>query len=397
MNPAPRLIGLQEILREAARLLCSNFLLFAGIAFFPGLASLARSIASMHPDPASEPSSLLLVSSYGLSFLLWVAEVILQAFGTAAICFAAPRLMLGETVTVRSAYNAVNPRAIRLIWVVLMQALFCFWPLFLVIVLVLAQPLRSTFPGSLASLTAYGAIIVLGFLPSAALLTRYALAQSACVIEDLSAHASIERSIDLSRGSRWSICLVLLALVLPYALLAWLCGSGIEQLIAISPLLTSSHAAAHAIRQLPGFVLGLAWPPFLYIALTLLYLKLVEQKENVSLPGLLNGALAAKRPKPYCDDGPAPWGEDAEILTEVEESSVGIPWSLFGGRDTSPRSERETSVREMEQGWSAPSGGNDLPAEKAADPEPPAPAEPPEEGKNPESTEPPQADPGESQ
>jgi hypothetical protein len=357
MIPTPRPIGLPEIFREAVRLLRSNFLLFAGIALFPGLASVASSLASIHPDPASDPSSLhslLVFSSYSLSFLLWIAQLIFQAFGTAAICFAVPRLILGETVTLRSAYNAVNPRAIRLVWVFLMQALFSGWPFMLVTFLVLAIPFQAVFPGIGATLIVYGSLIVLGLVPFAAFFVRYALAQSACVIEDLRAHASIERSIRLGRGSRGTIGSALLVLALPYGLLIWLCDAGIERLIAASPPLTGSHVAAHAIRQLPGLVLNLAWTPLFYIVLTLLYLKLVERNDNVTLPDLLSGALAAKRPKPFYDEGPAPWGEEVEIPPEGEGSSLGIPWSMFGERDTALRPEWETVLRGIDQGGTAP-------------------------------------------
>jgi hypothetical protein len=320
--------------------------------------------------------------------------LILRAFGTAAICFAVPHLVLGETVTVRSAYRAVNPKAIRLIWVFLMQALFSFWPFFFVSLLVLALPLQTVFPGSMASLIVYGSFILLGLVPSLALFLRYSLAQSACMIEDIRVFASIERSVSLSRGNRWPICVAVLVLFLPYGLLIWGCDSGVDRLIAVAPLLTGSHAAAHAIRQLPEFVLNLVWTPILYIVFTLLYLKLVEQKDKVSLPGLLNGALAAKRPKPYYDEGPAPWGEDAEILTGVEESSVSIPWSMFGAGDAALQGDWEAAVRKGAHTGPEPNEGDHLTADP--DPAPSASAEPREPGKNPESTEPPQADPGES-
>ncbi len=127
-------------------------------------------------------------------------------------------------------------------------------------------------------------------------------------------------AVRLLRGSRWMIGLALMVLTLPYALLSWLCDSGIKRLISISAPLTSSHALAHAIGQLPGFFLGLAWTPIFYVVFTLLYLKLVEQIENVSLPDLLNGALAAKRPKPDYDEGPAPWGEPVDIPSGAPET-----------------------------------------------------------------------------
>ncbi len=162
---------------------------------------------------------------------------------------------------------------------------------------------------------------------------RYALAQPACVFEDITGSSSIDRSVDLGRGSRWK---VLWSLLIPWMAFVGLSGLGVlavERLAETAPWLAATIAIEPAVTELPASFIGLAAFPFAYIALTLIYLKLREHKEGLSLADLLAGAPAAGRSEPDDDPGPGPWDDATEPLPEPGEPSVGIPWSMFGARD----------------------------------------------------------------
>jgi hypothetical protein len=341
-------LSLIGILRESVRIFTANILFFVSLALLPGLADLAGKMASVHPSEYAETStlhSLLFFLSYILSFVIWVVGVVLQAYCAGAICFATARIVTEEKVTVGSALSAVNPRAVRLIWVFLIQALFCFWPLLICTFLVLAIPDQMHFEWS--QWIAYGLLSVFGIIPTIALLQRYLLATSACVIENLSPISSIERSVHLGRGSRWKIFWALLLSFVPATAISIALQWKIER--SASSLLFFMHypIAFRVIDKLPDVILGLVSIPFFYIVLTLLYLQLLEQKEGVSCGDVLNGALASPKPLPCKDEEHGPWDDATYVEPEVGDDSIGIPWSMFGAKDATLDFEDKTEPEEQ--------------------------------------------------
>lgn len=346
MSTAVGSLSLSEIFRKSLKMFGANFLFFAGVAFFPSLAELASSMASVHPDKYADPTfahSILVFLSYALSFFLWVATVILQALGTGAICFAVTSLLRGEEVTVASAFGTVIPRAFRLVWVSLIQTIFCCWPL-IVVFPVLAIWNVTDDLSAWRDWIFWGVMIVFGIVPVIVLFLRYAIADPACMIEDLSASWSIERSVVLGRGRRWSVFWCLAISMAPFAALIAVCEWKVKQLTAGVVFLTRHPVAAHAAEGLPGFAISLASIPIAYIVLTLLYLQLLEQKEGMNWQDVLNKAKAARFVRSEDEEEPGPWDDATDAPLDAGEDSVGIPWSIFGAKDLDLSLQNETGI-----------------------------------------------------
>jgi hypothetical protein len=343
-------LSLIGILRKSVRIFVANILLFVGLALLPGLADLAGKMASAHPSEYAETStlhSLLFFLSYLLSFVVWVIGIVLQAYCAGAICIATARILTEGKVTIGSALSAVNPRAIRLIWVSLMQALFGSWPLWICLILVVPITLQMDLLHGWGDWIVYGLVIVFGVIPTVTLVLRYLLATSACVIENISSYSSIERSIHLGRDSRWKIFWVFLLSIGPAAAISIALQWEIER--HLSSLLFFVHypIAFRVVDKLPDVVFGLVSIPFLYILLTLLYLQLLEQKDGISCSDVLNGALTPPKPLLYDDEEPGPWDDAIYSEPEVNEDSIGIPWSMFGAKDAVLNFEDETEPEEQ--------------------------------------------------
>jgi len=168
------------------------------------------------------------------------------------------------------------------------------------------------------------------------------------VIEDITPYSSIERSVDLGHGSRWKIFWACLVLMLPVTAVAWTLQWELEQHAAGFWFFARFPAAFQILDKLPDFAVQLIAAPFLGIVLTLLYLQLLEQKEGISLPDVLNGFFAARRSQPYEDEEPGPWDDVTDSSQEIGENSVGIPWSIFGAKDVPLKLQEEAGILEAD-------------------------------------------------
>jgi len=307
MTEPLRPMNLGGILDRGVQIFRAQPLLFLGLAAMPGLAQLGSALASVHPRQVTYlgPAHVLLVlASYLASFVFWVAHLVLQAIITAALCLAASRVNLGEAITVRSAYNAYAPRAGRMIWLGILQAIFAFWP-FIIVAFI-------AFPMAAAGFSIFWQVPVwaLGSIPCIALYTRVALAFPAAAMEDLPATDSMQRSARLGEGGRWRICGGRLVPMLPAVILAGGSVGLLEVLKGSSPLLAGSPLVVAGINGIVELVATLVFTPYAAIVLTLLYYDQRIRREGFDVERMIQTAgLDATAPPPNA----SPWtqlGED---------------------------------------------------------------------------------------
>jgi hypothetical protein len=301
MTTPVRLMDLGGILDRAIQILRARFSLFVGLAMLPGFAQLAEQVATVHPASNTDPSAAhiaLVIASYGAAFVFWVANLVLPAIATAAICLAASRINFDETITIRSALGTFKSKGGRLVWLEFLQGLYAGWPLLITVFVSAAA--ASFSPGPFLQVPVW----ILGAIPCIALYSRYALAFPASAIEDLSAQSSIERSVRLSEGGRWRVCW---GFLLPGGLaVGFTFGSTwlIEGLKAESSFLTRNPIAVAGLEGTVSMLLSLVFIPLSAIILTVLYYDQRIRHEGYDVERLMEQAgMEASPPEPESERG----------------------------------------------------------------------------------------------
>jgi hypothetical protein len=276
-------------LDRAIDILRARFLTFVGIAAIPGLAQLGMQVASVHPQAGNDPSALhmvLFAASYLASFAFWLADFVLGTIATAATCLVASKALFGEDIALRFAFDQYLSKAGRFIAISFLQALYAFWPLLPAVIVggVLGEVLGAT------SFYLTIIVVVVCALPCVYLYSRYALAVPASAIEDLSSGNAINRSVQLSEGGRWRICL---GFALPVTLgIAFDVGLAalIELLKPVIPLLNHSPLALAALTGFADFLVYLAFTPLSGIIFTVLYYDQRIRREGYDIERLMESA-----------------------------------------------------------------------------------------------------------
>lgn len=342
---------LGEIFDRSIQMFTSHLALFAGIAVFPALANLGQSLAAHHPKFPGEPTAatmLLAGGSYLASFIFWVASLILQPLGTAALCLTASRLYLDEPTTIRCAYGSLASKIGRWIGLEILQGLFAGWPLILVVILsVVFLPNTSGEP-------LYWIVAVCiwtpGIVALLVLYTRYALAFPASAIEGRTASDAIARSVSLGEGFRWKV-FGGFALPMIVVLLGVFSGAMLTEWLAMPQ---SPIANAPVVRTLVGGLLTLVievlFTPIAAILITLIYYDLRVAKEGFDLLRMLDGVEAPPAPTPAVqetlDQVTAAAEQIAMEKREPYQADAGAAWGVFGA--TAPALEGEP--RDLQDG-----------------------------------------------
>ncbi len=288
MTESLRPMNLGGILDRAVQIIREHFALFIGLGAIPGLAQFAGAIAAIHPrTPATDPNATqigLTLLSYGASFVIWVAKIVLQAVATAAICLAASRVNLGETITIREAFGAFTSRKGSLVGLGILQGIFAAWPL--IVVAFIAVPLAASGASAFLQVPLW----ILGSVPCVVLYCRYALAYPAAAIEGRTAQDAINRSVSLGEGGRWRICGgIIVPLVPPFLVAAGAAGL-VEFFKAFSPLLAGSPLAEAGINGVVALLTDLVFTPYSAIVLTLLYYDQRIRREGFDVERMMQAA-----------------------------------------------------------------------------------------------------------
>jgi uncharacterized membrane protein len=233
MDANLRPLTLGEILDRTAQLYRSNFLLFAGIfSFYAGVA-LVFNLVQLGLGQLIEIRHLVHLKwlTYVTGGVELIALLLLVGASIAATSRAVAAVHLGEPITIRGAYASTLPRLGRYLWLSGITSFLAWWPIFVLYVGLIAAFFH--YRGNLATAgnhTAVAAspaqqqaVMVMGilflvfgllglpaFVYSIWMSLRYSLAVPACVVEDLKARPAIRRAIELSKGARWRIFVLLL-------------------------------------------------------------------------------------------------------------------------------------------------------------------------------------------
>ena len=293
MNPG-------AILDRGVQIFRTRPLVFLGLAAIPSLVQLGSALASVHPKSpflTHDPGGYgLFGASYLASFLLWVAEVLINPVATAAICLAACRTMFGETITVGAAFGVFRSRALALFGLAFLQGLYCCWPFIVVVFIAVTIALGTGM--SPASMSLLIPLYLVGIIPCVALYSRYALAFPVTVVEGLPTAAAIDRSISLSEGGRWRISV---GFVIPHVPSVML---GLSSLVLVahfkthSPLLAGSPLAVAAIRGTVSLIVQLIFNPYGSIVMTLLYYDQRIRREGYDVERLMETSGLEAAPAP---------------------------------------------------------------------------------------------------
>lgn len=334
-----RPLTLGEILDRTAQLYRTNFLLFAGIfSIYAGVAlvgnlgqlGLRELLTAQHSLPR------LSWAIYGYMGIEALILFLLIGATIAAISRAVAKVHLGEPVTIRGAYAQTLPRLGRYLWLMTITAVLA-WGLFVLLYVgLIAAILRFSPAGRAAGQVATAATpaqqqatLLLGVIFLVFLLLmipvgvytvwmnlRYSLAVPACVVEELKARPAIRRSIDLSKGARWRIFVLLLLIGVIKIGLVLLTQSFVFVLAfkhrgVLSP-------AVSATSQVIAFFTNTFLGPIGAIGVTLFYFDQRVRKEGYDIEWMMQAAGLAQAASLDQAAGPgqaevtAPAGSEAE-------------------------------------------------------------------------------------
>jgi hypothetical protein len=216
-----------QIFDRTYRLMRDNLRLFLSIAAVPSAAiflAFAAVIGLMlvviGPQIADET-----VSPPGIPLVFWAILIcvylifpVIYALYMPAASYAATQADLGVAVTFRDAYAVAWRRFGRFLWLIILGTLYMIVPVVVCVVviglgaLLLHFAMGASFGGSAAFLLIpLGVLLYIAALVcSILILLRISLAYPACVVEGLPAWNSLKRSIQLTKGAKGRIFLVML-------------------------------------------------------------------------------------------------------------------------------------------------------------------------------------------
>jgi hypothetical protein len=281
-NADLRPMSLGEVLDRTFTLYRQNFVLFAGIMSVPCLAILLFEFAALfvgtkafQPAATATPSASFFLSIFAGAAGLVLLYMVIFSISQAATIWAVSELYLGRTASIREAYLNSKGRV---------------WTVILVTIMV-----------GLATGLVGGIFFFLLFTPGIYLAGRLALSVPAVIVEKESAVASMERSMELTKGHFWQ---VMLLLILVGVL------SNVVSVMLQFPVIFLTVSAAMAKRPvstgvsiyqyIAGFVSQTVVGPVGTISLALMYYNLRVRKEGFDIQHLMN-TLNSNAPRPLAD------------------------------------------------------------------------------------------------
>jgi hypothetical protein len=296
-----RPLTLGEILDRTAQLYRTNFLLFAGIyAVYAGVVmvlNLAQIgvttwLIGPHPTMGLQVLSGLAVLVKGLLIFLIAGAVV------AAINRAVAWVHLGAPATIRGAYKSILPRLGRYLWLMTLTTFYICAPLLLLFIVIplaifLIPGIASGNSGSTAAIgfvaVALIFLILIPWLVYAIVMgLRYSLAVPACVMENLKAREAIRRSIQLSKGARGRIFMLLLLVFI----IAFGFGLLTQSFLVVLAIKHKGQIGPVplAISQIIAFFTNTLLGPVYAAGLTLFYYDQRVRKEGYDIEWMMQAA-----------------------------------------------------------------------------------------------------------
>jgi hypothetical protein len=299
-----RPMGLGEILDRTAQLYRSNFWVFAGIfAAYAGI-SLLLNVANLALKQVLAGHALAMVTT-GMGLVEAAALLLLVAAPIAAISRAVAAAHLGEKVTIRGAYAGTLPKFWRYLWLMAIMFFIAWLPFILLYAalfgvlaafkVVQAGGGHANPQGPMIAGVA-GLVFVLLFIPvliyGVWMSLRYSLGVPAAVVEDLTAWRAIKRSVELSKGARGRIFLLLLLVgVMKTAIVAVT-----QSFVFVSIFRHHGQLSATltAVSQVIGFFTNSFLGPVGATGVTLFYFDRRVRKEGYDIEWMMQAAGLAQ-------------------------------------------------------------------------------------------------------
>ena len=334
-NLRPMTLG--EILDRTAQLYRTNFVLFAGIAAVYagvllvlnlgqiGLVELLRSLHMTRQLPLATLGFLVVI--FPLMFICAGAAV---AANNRAVAW----VNLDHPATIRGAYSSTLPRLGRYLWLMTIVTFFMYIPFififtgYFVFLFAYARPRGMFVQGGvngdpqaaivLALVTLAFVVLALAATVYAVVMAlRYSLAIPAAVVEDLKAREAIRRSIELSKGSRGRIfVLLLLICVIELGLVTITQAFFIFAVFAAARRHGELPVWMQITQQVVGFITNSFIGPMYATGLTLFYYDQRVRKEGYDIEWMME---AAGMTVAATGAGPEPAASSPEVAEKAME------------------------------------------------------------------------------
>ncbi len=274
-----RPMSLGEVLDKTFTLYREHFLLFVGITALPylillifkfGMLLLTSSGKVLSPTtPASEFQSAALIGGAVIGALIGgILMLLLIGVAHAATVCAVSEIYLGRTISVRESYRRSKGKALTVIGILIMSGL-------------------ATLVG-----------ILLLIIPGIYLACRLAVSVPAAIIEDESPVASMERSMELTRGFAMQVFLLLLLVtVLTYVVTMLLQLPVVFFAITAAAAKHQVSAGVTAYSYVAEFLGQVFVGPVGLISASLMYYNLRVRKEGFDIQHLMTSLGNAPVPE----------------------------------------------------------------------------------------------------
>lgn len=292
-----------ELLDRTFALYRKNFLLFVGIATIGPAAYLVfqlLTIGSAVVPGATPRRSAEALASLGVGFFVGIIVMLAgMAISHAATVRAVAAVHLGREITIAGAYKALRGRVGRVLGVFALVMLIA--GLGAVVSIVAASVIGSLAvvggaqagtAGTVVGVIVAIVVVVAGAILSITLYVRYSLAIQACVVEDLSARASLKRSAVLSKGARSRI----LTVYFVFGVLSFIASLALGGVVGGVGALLHNPIVALILIYLASFVAGCLTGPLATIGISLLYYDERVRKEAFDLQLMMSSLDAPAAP-----------------------------------------------------------------------------------------------------
>jgi hypothetical protein len=270
-----RPMSLGEVLDRTFTLYRERFLLFAGIAALPqlllllfrfGVLAVTRVSAG---SAATAPSAGLIGGAVAGGLLGALLMLFTFAVAQAATIWAVSELYLGRETTIRDAYLQSKGQ----MWVVIGISIMV----------------------GLATIVG----LLLLIIPGIILACRLAISVPVAIVEQESPVASMERSMDLTRGYFWQMFLLLFLVAVLTYIVTFLLQLPVVAFTVTAAMAKQAPALGAAVfSHLAEFVSSVLVGPIGTISASLMYYNLRVKKEGFDIQHLFSSLGAAASPKP---------------------------------------------------------------------------------------------------
>jgi hypothetical protein len=339
-----RPMSLGEILDHTAQIYRTNFLLFAGIAAIYAGIVLVLNLAQIGITETLQHMHLgAQVPWVAIAYAIVILPMVFICSGAsiAANNRAVAWVYLGKPATIVGAYRSILPRLGRYLWMMVIMAFFIYWPFVLLfggylVVLVAYGGARGLFGGGGAHTNTDAGVMIgvfsclflilaLGYVVYAVIMVlRYSLAIPAAVVEDIKARKAIRRSIELSKGSRGRIFLLMLLIVAVEMGLLF-----ITQIFFVFAVMAAikNHGEVpvwiQISQQIVGFLTNSFIGPIYATGITLFYYDQRIRKEGFDIEWMMEAAgMSASPLTAEAPPVPAPMEPGLEVAQGGQASSA---------------------------------------------------------------------------